>query len=72
MLISDLTKEHPKVDVANSIKACLECRLLITLITPIPKSKKKRKRRMEVNKYSGIDCHVIDVLSDEEVANARK
>lgn len=64
--MSDLTKEHPEVEMANSMKACLLSRQPIKLIQPIPNSENKRVRQMEVNRYIGLDTPVVIVISDEE------
>ena len=70
MLMSDLTKEHKHVEIANSMKACLLYKRPVRLIQPIPNSKKKRVREMEIQRYAGMDGYVIVVVSDQEVSNA--
>ena len=67
MRISDLTKEHPTVDVPKSVKAKLKSEMFVTVITPSPNSDGKRQRRLQVNRYGGAPAPIVTVLSDEEV-----
>ena len=69
MLMSDLTKEHKPVDLPTSMKACLIAKWPVKLIQPIPNSTDKRVRKMEINRYAGLDNPVIIPLSDERTSD---
>lgn len=69
MLLRDITKEHTPREIPKSMQACLIARQPVKVIQPIPNSMNKRVRRMEINRYAGLDEPVVIVLSDEETAD---
>ena len=69
MLMRDLIKEHKPLDLPASMKACLIAKQPVKIIQPIPNSTDKRVRRVEVNRYAGLDNSVIIPISDGRLSD---